>query len=82
MPDEASEPTEVPQSGHQQVVEKRISESALQVAQTAGIVMGGAGGLVGGIATAVGVAKGSGKSDAPSAGGSAPQSTGSSSSDK
>jgi len=57
MPDEASESTEVPQSGHQQVVGKRISESALQVAQTAGIVMGGAGGLVGGIATAIGSQK-------------------------
>jgi hypothetical protein len=74
MPDETSQPTEAPQSGHQPIVEKHIRESALQVAQTAGIVMGCAGGLVGGIATAIGVAKGSGKSDGPSADGSAPHS--------
>jgi hypothetical protein len=75
MPDDTSQPTEAAQSVHQPIVEEKgISESALQVAQTAGIVMGGTGGLVGGIATAVGVAKGSGKSDGSSAGGSAPQS--------
>jgi hypothetical protein len=74
MPDETSQPTEAPQAGHQPIVETRIRESALQVAQTVGIVMGGAGGPVGGIATAVGVAKGNGKSDGPSPGGSIPQS--------
>jgi hypothetical protein len=63
MPDNDPHPAETTQA-QQPAVEKRIGESALQVAQTAGIVMGGAGGLVGGIATAVGVAK-SGQGQAP-----------------